>query len=218
MNMHSLFLLNKSVFMALFGTIRCLFLVGIALGYTATALAGITKNCEPEPTDMSITYGDVINCDIEIEGESDTYRAYFNIGDSVRLEATDTGDVTFSMSVFDPTGQEIFYDHANVVSYNDIISTAGIYTLVAESISNSETPAYSLYLTCIGGSCMPTLVPDVTTGGGVSLSSAYVNLDITNGHPPPTTHCQDDSHYGRMVLDDVKSILYVCDQTGWTAH
>ncbi len=145
----------------------------------ATALAGVTKNCEPEPTDMSITYGDFIYCDIEISGDSDTYRAYFNIGDGVRLEATDTEDIltSFSMKVFDPTGKEIAY-HSSITTsefFYEIISPAGIYTFVVKG-NSINTGTYSIQLTCVGGICLPTIVPEVTTGGGVSLSGAYVNL------------------------------------------
>ena len=195
-----------------------LVLIGMGLDFMGTALAGTTTTCEPEPTDMSISYGDFIDCDIEISGESDTYRAYFNIGDGVRLEATNTEAVSFFMTVFDPTGQEIFHQLVTTTGFfYEIISTAGIYTLVVQG-SSASTGTYSIQLTCVGGTCLPIIVPDMTTGSGVSVSGAYVTLDITNGSAPPVNNCQDDRHYGRMVVDDVNSILYVCDQTGWTAH
>ncbi len=58
-------------------------------------------------------------------------------------------------------------------------------------------------------SAEPIDVVEIIVDGG------YFNLDITNGNEPETIHCMTAQNYGRMVVDEVNNILYICTQSGW---
>jgi hypothetical protein len=50
----------------------------------------------------------------------------------------------------------------------------------------------------------------------ISVSDGYIKLDVTSGFEPSAGDCLIESHHGRLVLDDVNEILYVCTGNGWT--
>lgn len=43
----------------------------------------------------------------------------------------------------------------------------------------------------------------------------YVQLDLTDGSPPPAEDCDDPSEYGRMMVDQINEDVYVCVVSGW---
>ncbi len=45
--------------------------------------------------------------------------------------------------------------------------------------------------------------------------SGYVQLDLTTGSTPPAADCDAASEYGRMKVDDLNDLLYICTQSGW---
>ena len=49
----------------------------------------------------------------------------------------------------------------------------------------------------------------------ISVSNGYIKLDITSGQAPAESDCNNASHEGRMVLDNVNETLYVCTKNGW---
>lgn len=63
----------------------------------------------------------------------------------------------------------------------------------------------------------------ITSEGEVKLEGAndeqpgYINLDTTNGNPPKPNDCSKEQHYGRMLVDEIESKLYICVQSGWIA-
>jgi subtilisin-like proprotein convertase family protein len=49
----------------------------------------------------------------------------------------------------------------------------------------------------------------------IEISGGYISLDVTNGAPPINADCEEPAHEGRMVYDNVNSVLYICSSTGW---
>jgi hypothetical protein len=50
----------------------------------------------------------------------------------------------------------------------------------------------------------------------MTIEEGYIQLD-TYGEPPPVSHCNNDSEYGRMAIDSVNGLIYICTQAGWLA-
>ncbi|MDH5730833.1 MAG: hypothetical protein OEZ58_17730 [Gammaproteobacteria bacterium] len=45
----------------------------------------------------------------------------------------------------------------------------------------------------------------------------YVQLDTSNGVVPPSEDCLDQNHHGRMKVDAINSLLYICTSSGWVS-
>jgi len=45
--------------------------------------------------------------------------------------------------------------------------------------------------------------------------NGYVQLALTDGTPPPKEDCDESSEYGRMMVDQINSNLYICVEDGW---
>lgn len=58
--------------------------------------------------------------------------------------------------------------------------------------------------------CTPTGNPPQ-----IRVESGYIKLEVSSGSPPPISHCGNGTHRGRMVVDDVNNLLYICTQSGW---
>lgn len=72
--------------------------------------------------------------------------------------------------------------------------------------------------------CLQTDVFDPVNGCGqfknqtaISAKGGYIQLEVQHDRLPPETHCSDSSHHGRLVVDDVNDLLYICTQSGWIA-
>ena len=50
----------------------------------------------------------------------------------------------------------------------------------------------------------------------MTIETGYIQLD-TYGEAPPAPHCADITHQGRMVIDSVNGLIYICTETGWIA-
>ena len=50
---------------------------------------------------------------------------------------------------------------------------------------------------------------------GLNVEGGYIQLETNDGRLPPASHCADSTHYGRMVVDSVNSVLYICMAVGW---
>ena len=70
--------------------------------------------------------------------------------------------------------------------------------------------------------CEGTDVFDPVYGCGKSLPSAisvkdgYIKMATTDGDPPFDGDCAETAHNGRMIVDDVNNVLYICTASGWT--
>jgi hypothetical protein len=57
-------------------------------------------------------------------------------------------------------------------------------------------------------------------GGTASVkvdTQGYIQLATTAGNTPSTTDCDENTEYGRMKVDEVNSLLYICTQSGWVS-
>lgn len=58
--------------------------------------------------------------------------------------------------------------------------------------------------------------PDNPNPPVMTIESGYIQLD-TYGEAPPFLHCADITHQGRMVIDSVNGLIYICTESGWIA-
>ena len=49
----------------------------------------------------------------------------------------------------------------------------------------------------------------------ISIESGFIKLNTTDGSVPFGADCSETAHNGRMVVDDVSNVLYICTATGW---
>jgi hypothetical protein len=45
--------------------------------------------------------------------------------------------------------------------------------------------------------------------------NSYIQLAVTGGSTPPSEDCDDQSEYGRMLVDEINEGMYVCVSSGW---
>lgn len=50
---------------------------------------------------------------------------------------------------------------------------------------------------------------------GISVEASYIQLETYKNSAPPAAHCDDVTHEGRMIVDSVNDLLYICTQSGW---
>jgi len=48
-----------------------------------------------------------------------------------------------------------------------------------------------------------------------SVKGGYIKMDTTDGNAPSDAECSETAHNGRMVVDDVNNLLYICTASGW---
>lgn len=49
----------------------------------------------------------------------------------------------------------------------------------------------------------------------IVVKDGYVRLDKTGGAVPPAGDCSDPTHGGRLIVDELNALLYLCTQSGW---
>jgi hypothetical protein len=47
--------------------------------------------------------------------------------------------------------------------------------------------------------------------------NGYIQLATTSGNAPSTSDCDENTEYGRMKIDEVNNLLYICTQSGWVS-
>lgn len=47
--------------------------------------------------------------------------------------------------------------------------------------------------------------------------AGYIQLKTTGGQVPPTGDCNEEKERGRMTIDAISSLLYICTASGWVA-
>ena len=115
--------------------------------------------CDPEPTDMTVNYGDYILCSIDPEGDSDFYRIWGNEGDLIFVEMISMdGTVNPLLWVTAPNGDTLFNEHDNSsITFSMILTETGTYTINASDWGGAggSVGQYSMHVVCNGGSCLP---------------------------------------------------------------
>jgi len=101
--------------------------------------------CTPEPTDMVISYGDLVTCSIDVTGDTDVFRFLGSNGENVVLLVTSQGSLRPCMELVAP-------DNTSTVecgnAFSQLIDTTlnltGTYTVLVSASSFSG--AYALAL------------------------------------------------------------------------
>jgi len=61
----------------------------------------------------------------------------------------------------------------------------------------------------------------IFAAGGISSikidRKGYIQLATTSGNTPSNSDCDEDTEYGRMKVDEVNDLLYICTQSGWVS-
>lgn len=51
----------------------------------------------------------------------------------------------------------------------------------------------------------------------IKVNDGFINFSVTNGSVPSDSYCSDSTHYGRTVVDEINSLLYICTTAGWVS-
>ncbi len=200
---------------------------------TASAQGSVTpKPCVAEPGEMTIAFGDLINCDITPVGDVDIYRFQGSAGQTVRVQLTQrTGPGTPYFEIYDPTDVRIAYGgswNAAIVAQDVKLTGTGTYTIRVADVSYDQTMAYQLYLQRVIPPLSPTPISfgqvltgdlgfqgevDLYTFSGVAGQSVRIQLSQVSGPGTPLFELYDPSDariaYGgswnaAIVAQDVK--------------
>ncbi|NER92590.1 MAG: hypothetical protein F6J86_01785 [Symploca sp. SIO1B1] len=143
-------MLKKLSTMALPVALLSLLTPTLILSKSVNAQQAKIAQCDPEPTNMTIHYGDRFTCDIEVDGDSDIFRIEGTAGDRIILSVS--ADIMKSSEVIDPNGETI----ANLTTSGTIfklnLEKTGVYTLVVSS-NNGRNGPYMVEVSCLTGSC-----------------------------------------------------------------
>ena len=122
----------------------------LLLFLSAVCLADVEgRPCEAEPTDETITYGDMITCSIDPVGDTDTYRFFGDENDAVVIMASrQSGSFYPCFELYDPddnlVGSACSASHTNRIDVE--LSLPGMYTIHMRDRSNNRTGDYALVL------------------------------------------------------------------------
>ncbi|NER32563.1 MAG: hypothetical protein F6J93_00520 [Oscillatoria sp. SIO1A7] len=108
------------------------------------------KKCEPEPTDMTITYGDRITCGLHGGGDSDIFRLEGTAGDRIIFGLS--ASISKQVEVIDPSGNTLDKRGGKGVRYELTLKETGTYTFIVTP--NTSTGSYLIEVSCVIGSCL----------------------------------------------------------------
>lgn len=118
----------------------------------------ISPACETEPTDVSISYGDLLICAINPRGDSDIFRFFGNIGDRAIIESNDVGDGSFfgmCLELIAPNGETLAApcEEVDGQRIDIVLSQDGVHTIIAKDFGDDRTGIYNISLSCLLGTC-----------------------------------------------------------------
>ena len=119
--------------------------------------------CNPEPTDMNIAYGDLITCSIDPVGDSDTFRFFGTIDDTIVLQATrQSASLISCIELIAPDNSRQTACAGSVTNRIDTtLDQTGTFTILVTDSSGTGSGPYALALQCLIG-CV--VVPPVCEG------------------------------------------------------
>ena len=131
-----------------FGLARILSTSFMLLALADSVIAQKSFECEPEPTNMEISYGDLITCDIDLVGDSDLFFFTGTAGDVLVLQVSTTmGFGNPCMRIFDPdvvlTASECEFNNPRL---DLTLDQTGTYTILVSDDNDDETMSYTLAL------------------------------------------------------------------------
>jgi len=151
-----------------------------ALAFAELARAETAASCEVEPTDMTISYGALIDCDIDIVGDTDVFRFQGSAGELVVAQGTMLGFADSEIELFDPDGALVDSDSGfRVAQVRVTLAKSGTYTLLMKERDDDEISSFTLALERISppspGS--PRMIIGTETTAGID---AQGDLDLYN--------------------------------------
>ena len=103
--------------------------------------------CAPEPTNMLISFGDLVNCQIDTIGDLDTFRFSGAAGELIRVQFGRTSG--FGQPIFDvfaPDGTLVCSAGLGGGQANCDLTQTGLHTILIDEFFMDQTPSYALAL------------------------------------------------------------------------
>jgi hypothetical protein len=124
--------------------------IGFLCCPTMSGAAAEGISCTPEPTDMIITYGDLITCKVESNGDSDIFRFSGISGESITIiSSNQDGFVQPCIELYNPDGT-IAGQGCTWPAYTNridvILTQTGSHTILLKDDENDNTGTYALSL------------------------------------------------------------------------
>lgn len=96
---------------------------------------------------MTIAYGSLIRCDIDIVGDTDIFRFGASSGETVVAQVTMLGSAEARLELFDPDGILVDFDTGFTEAQVRVsLTKSGSYSLLVEERDDDETSEYNLAL------------------------------------------------------------------------
>ncbi|MCP4353820.1 MAG: hypothetical protein GY795_50885 [Desulfobacterales bacterium] len=115
---------------------------------------GNAENCSSEPGDTQITYGDIIECSFDYDGDLDLFRLAGKKGDRIYLAIL--GESSISYSIIKPDGTTFNSGICSNCKTDITLDEKTVYTIKVTSYAFfPDKGDYRIELTCLGGDCSP---------------------------------------------------------------
>jgi hypothetical protein len=188
--------------------------IGFLCCPTMSGAAAEGISCTPEPTDMIITYGDLITCKVESNGDSDIFRFSGISGESITIiSSNQDGFVQPCIELYNPDGT-IAGQGCTWPAYTNRIDVTliqtGSHTILLKDDENDNTGAYLIALQCLAGPCVIFPTPDIVGRievGGQPFVGAPVILRQPRKLPQETTTDANGEYQFDNILQGSFSII-----------
>lgn len=99
--------------------------------------------CTPEPTSMTVNYGDLVNCQIDPVGDGDVFRFSGAAGETVQVQTAELSFGSISFKVFGPDSTQVCSGSS---SRNCRLTQTGAHTILVTEFFDSSAVDYALAL------------------------------------------------------------------------
>jgi hypothetical protein len=164
----------------------------LAVGLCLTAGNAAAAPCAPEPTDMSVALGNLITCDTSPAADTDIFRFSATAGNRVLAEAlfvSGASNYTPFIQLVAPDGT-LLGGTWGPARLEMIVPQTGTYSVVVSALSAAAVGQYSVMVSCVGGTCLPTPPPPPAPPPGANVPCETEPTDFFPG-------------YGTRVLCDI---------------
>lgn len=160
---------------SLVAILGCVFALGVVVSAPAGAVVE-GADCDAEPTDMLVRYGDLINCAIDQIGDQDLFRFSGGTGETVRLQVAQLEGGTVCFQLFDPDGAPL-HAGCRTAPADFILEQSGVHSIAFAQVNNFSTAQYALALERIDPPS-PTAIPidfgevinnEINTAGDIDI-------------------------------------------------
>ncbi len=181
--------------------IGCLSLASLLSSPIPAQAAEPVTPCTPEPTDMTISYGNLISCSIDNAGDTDLFRFAGTNGEPIVVQ------VTYQSGAMRPCIQLIAPDSSTTTACNNAFSNridttlnqTGTYTILVDVFFSGTTGNYSLALErFIPPSSNAVAVQYGTTYESTLDASGDLDLFVLGGEANTTVRIQATYQSGSM--------------------